>query len=114
MVQSYNLRDTNLFKPLKVGDVTLLNRVALAPMTRNRSDEDFVPNELASIYYSQRSKRPGTLVISEGTIISLEPTSMFVPPGVFTPKQLKAWDGVLKAVHANGSFMFSRPVPWVG
>lgn len=106
MVQSYNLRDTNLFRPLKVGDVTLLNRVALAPMTRNRSDEDFVPNELASIYYSQRSKRPGTLVISEGTIISFEPAGMFVPPGVFTPKQLKAWEGVLKAVHANGSFMF--------
>jgi NADPH2 dehydrogenase len=34
---------SNLFKPLKLGNVQLQNRVVMAPLTRFRADDEHVP-----------------------------------------------------------------------
>lgn len=68
------LNGTNLFKPLKVGKSDLQHRAVLAPLTRMRAlYPGNVPNgKLAGEYYEQRSRRPGTLIITEGTFISAQ------------------------------------------
>lgn len=42
------------FSPIKVGDVELKHRIAMAPVTRLRNDDMLCPTDLAVEYYSQR------------------------------------------------------------
>lgn len=56
---------SKLWTELKVGNMTLPHRLAMAPMTRSRALADGVPGELAAEYYGQRAGLG--LIISEGT-----------------------------------------------
>jgi 2,4-dienoyl-CoA reductase-like NADH-dependent reductase (Old Yellow Enzyme family) len=57
------LKDSVLFKPLKLGRLELDHRVCQAPLTRMRarkeSDGVFVPYDLNVEYYKQRANRGG-------------------------------------------------------
>jgi 2,4-dienoyl-CoA reductase-like NADH-dependent reductase (Old Yellow Enzyme family) len=44
-----------LFEPFRLHDLTLPNRIVLAPMTRGRAGSARLPNRLMAEYYSQRS-----------------------------------------------------------
>src|SRR3546814_1149252 len=44
-----------LFQPLTVGPLTVPNRIAMAPLTRNRAAAGGVPGPLAALYYRQRA-----------------------------------------------------------
>jgi 2,4-dienoyl-CoA reductase-like NADH-dependent reductase (Old Yellow Enzyme family) len=57
-----------LFEPLKLGSLTLKNRVFLSPMTRNRATPTNVPNDFVALYYKQRSG--AGLIVTEGTLTS--------------------------------------------
>ncbi len=35
---------TDLFSPVSMGDITLTNRMVMAPLTRNRADEHNAPH----------------------------------------------------------------------
>lgn len=59
-------------------------------------------------YYSQRSSRKGTFVISEGTFITLGSGGHDSGPGIFNSDQIEAWKQVVEAVHKNESFFFMQ------
>ena len=59
---------TSLFDSLSIGNLQIKNRIAMAPMTRGRSGESRVPNDLMADYYFQRSG--AGLLITEATVIS--------------------------------------------
>jgi len=44
-----------LFDPYQMGPFLLRNRIAMAPMTRNRADNDGVPPDYVADYYRQRA-----------------------------------------------------------
>lgn len=91
----------NLFSPLKIGAVTVPNRVFMAPMTRIRSDEPGdVPTDLMGQYYRQRAS--SGLIITEATQISFEAKGLSGAPGVHTPEQIHAWRRINDSVHALG------------
>ncbi|GMG40260.1 unnamed protein product [Ambrosiozyma monospora] len=98
-----SLKDTNLFKPIKVGSVTLQNRLAFAPTTRFRNTEDFVATNLQKKYYEDRAEKNGGLLITEATFIS--PQAGLYPHGpmIHTERQAKAWKQVVDGVHAKGT-----------
>ncbi|MGB2942294.1 MAG: alkene reductase, partial [Candidatus Macondimonas sp.] len=58
----------DLFEPIQLGDLTLANRVVMAPLTRSRAQPDNTPSELAARYYAQRAS--AGLIISEATVIA--------------------------------------------
>ncbi|KAF5320753.1 hypothetical protein D9619_000005 [Psilocybe cf. subviscida] len=100
---------SQLFQPIVVGAMKLQHRVVLAPLTRLRAtaDKEHVPvNPLMSEYYSQRGRRPGTLLISEGTIISLRAAGLNRTPGIWSEKQITEWKKITAAVHAKGSYIY--------
>ncbi|KAF7977826.1 hypothetical protein HWV62_2561 [Athelia sp. TMB] len=97
---------SQLFEPLQVGDATLSNRVVMAPLTRFRATETHVPGPHAATYYSQRATAPGTLLITEATLIGEKAGSYFGVPGIYTDEQITGWKKVVDAVHANGSFIY--------
>ncbi|KAF4965611.1 hypothetical protein FSARC_6598 [Fusarium sarcochroum] len=100
--------ESKLWKPLKLGNVTLSHRIALAPLTRLRNDDDHLPLDLMTKYYSDRASTPGSLVISEATGVSRTAEAAANAPGISTPEQVEGWKKIYDAVHAKGSFMFQQ------
>ncbi|KAH8700881.1 NADH:flavin oxidoreductase/NADH oxidase family protein [Talaromyces proteolyticus] len=97
---------STLFSPLKLGRHELAHRTALAPLTRFRADDNHVPLPFVKEYYAQRGSVPGTLLITEATIIT--PQAGLYPnvPGIYTPAQISAWREITDAVHARGSLIY--------
>jgi NADH:flavin oxidoreductase / NADH oxidase family len=63
--------EQKLFTPVQIGPITLRHRVAMAPLTRSRSQQPGdVPGDLMREYYTQRAS-DGGLIISEATPISI-------------------------------------------
>ncbi|AXA54156.1 alkene reductase [Pseudomonas thivervalensis] len=98
------MTDQNLFTPYTLGNLTLSNRVVLAPLTRNRAGQGFVPSEFAATYYSQRAS--AGLLISEASQISQQGQGYQDTPGIYTPAQIDGWRKVTDAVHAKGGRIF--------
>lgn len=97
------LRETSLFQPLQVGNVTLKHRVVHLPTTRTRATSDHVPTDLQLAYYEDRASVPGTLLVTEATFISEEAGLYANVPGIWSEAQTQAWKKVVDAVHAKGS-----------
>ncbi|WP_375502590.1 alkene reductase [uncultured Jatrophihabitans sp.] len=95
---------TALFEPISVGKLTLSNRVVMAPLTRNRADENGVPQDIAVEYYRQRASVG--LIISEGTQPSAVGQGYLNTPGIHTDAQREGWRLVFDAVHAEGGHLF--------
>lgn len=95
---------TSLFDTVEVGKLTLSNRVAMAPLTRNRAGTGQVPRDIAAEYYGQRAGVG--LIISEGTQPSAVGQGYLDTPGVHTDEQVEGWRAVADAVHRNGGHIF--------
>ena len=90
---------TSLFEPTHAGNIALANRIAMAPLTRNRAP-DAIPTELTATYYAQRAT--AGLIISEATAISPEGQGYADVPGLYGTEQLDGWKKVTRAVHEAG------------
>lgn len=96
----------DLFQPLRLGDLTLPNRIAMAPMTRSRADDDGVQPDIAATYYGQRAG--AGLIISEGISPSAMGKGYVRTPGLHTEAQVAAWRKVTRAVHDKGGRIFAQ------
>ncbi|VDB93763.1 unnamed protein product [Peniophora sp. CBMAI 1063] len=97
-----------LFTPIRVGNMHLQHRIVLAPLTRYRAIDDYVPSDIAVDYYAQRASTPGTLLITEATTIAPRAVGYFNVPGIWNNAQIAAWKKVTDAVHAQKSFLFMQ------
>ncbi|CEL03463.1 Putative NADH:flavin oxidoreductase/12-oxophytodienoate reductase [Aspergillus calidoustus] len=88
------------------GTLNLSHRIVLAPMTRMRaSDKTGTINPSAATYYAERTL-PGSLLISEGTVIHPRGKGFPCTPGLWTEEQARAWKPVTDSVHARGGVFF--------
>ena len=95
-----------LFNPLKLGALTLPNRILLAPLTRTRADAGHMPNALMAEYYSQRAG--GGLLITECTMVAPGTSAFVNEPGIYSDAQIAAWKLTTDAVHAKGGRIFMQ------
>lgn len=95
---------SKLFEPFKLGSIPLHNRFVMAPLTRNRALEGFVPNPLAVEYYGQRAS--AGLLISEATQVSQQGQGYQDTPGIYSKEQVAGWRKVTDRVHAKGGRIF--------
>jgi N-ethylmaleimide reductase len=91
---------TRLFQPARVGDIAVANRIAMAPLTRNRAAAGRVPAPLAVTYYTQRAS--AGLLVTEATQISPEGQGYLDTPGLYSDEQVAGWKRVTDSVHAAG------------
>jgi N-ethylmaleimide reductase len=96
---------SKLFTPTKVGPYEISHRVVMAPMTRMRTTEGDVPNELMVEYYTQRASEGG-LIIAEATPVSRQGYGYNKAPGIYAGEQIDGWRRVTDAVHAKGGRIF--------
>lgn len=59
---------SSLFDPVQLGDLSLSNRILMAPLTRGRTGDTRTPDDLTAQYYAQRAE--AGLIITEATAIS--------------------------------------------
>ena len=95
-----------LFDPITVGAFELENRVAMAPLTRMRSDEDGVPKDMNVEYYAQRAS--AGLVVTEGTFPAVTSRGFWGQAGIETAEQAAGWSRVAEAVHEKGGVVFMQ------
>lgn len=93
-----------LWSKTKIGKMELPHRLAMAPMTRSRSQEDGTPGELTPPYYAQRASMG--LIITEGTQPSDDGQGYLWTPGIYTDKHIEGWKKVTDAVHEAGGYMY--------
>ncbi len=91
---------SSLFSPLKLGELSLKNRVIMAPLTRMRAAAGNVPTELMAEYYRQRAG--AGLIIAEASQISPQGQGYMSTPGIHSAEQVQGWKPVTAAVHAAG------------
>jgi N-ethylmaleimide reductase len=97
----------DLFDPhLLGGTVPLKNRIVMAPMTRTRTSEGDVPNELMATYYGQRAS--AGLIVAEAADVAPSSKGYAMTPGVYTEAQLQGWRLVTDEVHRKGGTIFSQ------
>jgi len=90
-----------LFSPLRVGALTLPNRVVMAPLGRARADvERRTPTASVCTYYAQRAT--AGLIVSEATHVSPDSVSRPGTAAIHEEAQVEAWRRVTDAVHAAG------------
>ncbi|RDW69024.1 alkene reductase [Aspergillus mulundensis] len=102
------MESSKLFTPLKVGSINIAHRITLPPMTRFRVDDGHIPQEQVAEYYAQRAAVPGTLLITEATLVSPRPGVYTNVPGLWSKEQIAQWRKVTDAVHAKGSFIYNQ------
>ena len=91
---SSSIESSALFTPLQVGRLNLSHRIVLAPLSRSRATKDHVHTKLAVDYYTQRSSFPGSLLITEATVIHPEAGAYSHAPYIYTDAQVQAWKKV--------------------
>ena len=91
----------SLFDPLKLGALSLPNRIVMAPLTRSRATPDGrVPTDLLVEYYRQRVE--AGLIISEATAVTPKGVGYAATPGIWSNEQTEGWKKVTQAVHQAG------------
>ncbi|MEV7287084.1 alkene reductase [Streptomyces sp. NPDC093252] len=93
-----------LFEPVRLGALTLPNRMVMAPMSRARAHPDGTPSALMAAHYAQRAT--AGLIVAEGT--HPVPGGALGPaaPGLFTDAHQEGWARIADAVHGAGGRIF--------
>ena len=98
---------TVLFQQLRLNsELTLPNRIVMAPLTRCRAQRDGTPNPIMATYYAQRAS--AGLIITEATGISEMSMGYPYTPGIWTEEHIQAWQGITQAVHQAGGRIFMQ------
>jgi NADPH2 dehydrogenase len=91
----------SLFDPVRLGALSLPNRIIMAPLTRARATpEGRVPTAVMRDYYVQRAS--AGLIISEATSVTPMGVGYAKTPGIWSAEQVEGWKPVTQAVHAAG------------
>jgi 2,4-dienoyl-CoA reductase-like NADH-dependent reductase (Old Yellow Enzyme family) len=99
---------TTLFSPFTLNGLTLANRIAMAPMTRNFSPGG-VPGPDVAAYYRRRAEGGVGLILTEGTSPD-HPQAANMPqiPHLYGAEALAGWVRVVEGVHAAGGRIFAQ------
>ncbi|GAA4910263.1 N-ethylmaleimide reductase [Stackebrandtia albiflava] len=104
------MTDTHVSKaalePVALGDMTLPNRLVMAPMTRARAADGGLVTALTAEYYAQRAS--AGLIITESVAVNRVGVGFVSIPGLHDPAQVAAWRTTTEAVHAAGGRIFAQ------
>lgn len=92
-----------LFSSIKLGPLTLRNRIAMAPLTRQMAEADGTPTYEMAAYYARRARGGLGLIITEGTYEqdAFQSRAYLSQPGIANASHQAGWARVFDAVHQN-------------
>jgi 2,4-dienoyl-CoA reductase-like NADH-dependent reductase (Old Yellow Enzyme family) len=93
-----------LFRPFTIRNLTLPNRIVMAPMTRSFSPGG-TPGEGVPGYYRRRAEGGVGLIVTEGTVVERAAARNDPAVPVFHGEALPEWSKVVSEVHAAGGLI---------
>ena len=97
-----------LFEPYKLKNITLRNRVAMAPMTRSQSPGGIPTNDVVE-YYKRRAKAEVGLIITEGVEVSHKASSAYPNvPRLDSDKARDGWKRVVNGIKENDGHVVAQ------
>lgn len=103
-----NKNAEELFNEIKIGDLTLKNRICMAAMTRCATT-DGIPNELYKEYYTQRANDAG-LILTECIAVSNRGEGFPGNCQAFKDEHKGPWKDLIDSVHKNNGVIFAQIV----
>lgn len=92
----------SLFQPWSYKNLSLENRLVMAPMTRMQSPNG-IPNDEVASYYKKIVEGGTNLIITEGTTVNHQAANGYDKTPLFhSDKALAGWRKVIDEVHAAG------------
>ena len=92
-----------LFEPITVKDVSLPNRIVMAPMTRRKCPGN-APGDDVAAYYRRRAEGGVGLIITEGVFVEHKAANGYDGvPNIYSDAALAGWRRVVEEVHAGGA-----------
>lgn len=92
----------SLFQPITIGDMTLKNRVAVAPMNVGYASPDGYPNDQYLAHYATRARGGFGLIITTATMVNPHDwagSEGMNPLRLTDHKYYRFWNEIVKAVH---------------
>ncbi|MGZ4531615.1 MAG: NADH:flavin oxidoreductase/NADH oxidase [Mycobacteriaceae bacterium] len=93
---------SRLFTPITLRDVTVRNRVWVAPMCQY-SATDGVPNDWHLVHLGAFARGGAGLVFTEATAVSAEGRITAEDTGIWNLEQQRAWARIVEFVHSQGA-----------
>ena len=102
-----------LFSPITLGRVSIRNRIAMAPLTRQMADADGTPTDEMVAYYARRARGGLGLIVTEGTYEqdAFQSRAYLSQPGIANAAHVAGWKKVCDAVHDNGAKIVIQLMP---
>jgi N-ethylmaleimide reductase len=94
-----------LFSPIVIGRMTLSHRVAMAPLTRLRSNPDDSASDMMIKHYCQRASEGG-LIIIESAAVSPYGRGYLGAPGIYADHHIAGFKKIADTVHDQGGRVF--------
>ena len=97
-----------LFKPYKLKELSLRNRIVMAPMTRSQSPGG-IPTEKVASYYERRAKGQVGLIITEGIEVSHIASSGYPDvPRLDSEDARDGWKEVIRRIKESGGSVIAQ------
>jgi 2,4-dienoyl-CoA reductase-like NADH-dependent reductase (Old Yellow Enzyme family) len=93
---------THLFSPIRLRDLTVRNRVWVAPMCQY-SAVDGVPNDWHLVHLGSFARGGAGLVLTEATAVSPEGRISPADTGIWNDEQRDSWARIVEFVHGQGA-----------
>jgi len=97
----------SLFSPLKIGSITIRNRIFMSALTRDRAIGT-IPTDVVQEYYRQRATAGAGLIVTEGILVSRQGTEWPDAPGIWSKAQVAAWKKITDTVHGVGGHIYAQ------
>lgn len=97
----------NLFKPIKIGNKEVKNRIFMPPLSTNLGDKGYVTDELVE-HYKARAKGGVGLFVTE--VVTVEPTYVYLPGdmSIYDDSFIPGWKKLVDGVHQYGALILPQ------
>lgn len=96
-----------LAQPIRLGELTLRNRIVMAPMTRERASGGVPTAEMAE-YYCRRAEGGVGLIVTEGAAPNEEGRFGSDVPRLHGADALAGWEPIVRRVRDQGAAIFAQ------
>jgi len=94
-----------MFKPIKIGQMEVKNRLVVPPMGTNTAEDDCSVGKRMITYYGSRAKGGFGLITTEVTAVSPEGRAIIRQPGLWSDDHIEGYSKLADAIHAHGGKM---------
>ena len=96
-----------LFSNTSIKDISLTNRIGLAPMTRTSATPEGLATDDMAQYYTNFAKGGFSFILTEGTYTDDRYSQGYLnQPGIINDEQINAWKKVTESVKQQGAKIF--------